>query len=115
MVFTLLFHLTPQKKNYCHLILLLRIRNNRDILSDTRKFTAYINQKLIKAKALYGIGGYDEHRTVYSISKVFDADKPGEEPRRLHLGTDIWGSPYTKVMAPLDGIVHSFAFNNRLW
>ncbi|NTS39600.1 DUF559 domain-containing protein [Flavisolibacter sp. BT320] len=36
----------------------------------------------------------------------------GAEPRRLHLGIDIWGKPYTKVMAPLDGIVHSFAFNN---
>jgi murein DD-endopeptidase MepM/ murein hydrolase activator NlpD len=83
-----------------------------DILNDTPKFIAYINQKLIKSKALYGIGGYDEHRTVYSISKVFDADKPGEEPRRLHLGIDIWGTPHTKVMAPLDGIVHSFAFNN---
>lgn len=36
----------------------------------------------------------------------------GAEPRRLHLGIDIWGKPYTKVMAPLDGMVHSFAFNN---
>ena len=35
-----------------------------------------------------------------------------EEARRLHLGIDIWGKPHTKVMAPLDGIVHSFAFNN---
>ncbi|MBD0279235.1 MAG: peptidoglycan DD-metalloendopeptidase family protein, partial [Flavisolibacter sp.] len=35
-------------------------------------------------------------------------------PRRFHLGTDIWGRVFTKVMAPLDGIVHSFAFNNGL-
>jgi murein DD-endopeptidase MepM/ murein hydrolase activator NlpD len=35
------------------------------------------------------------------------------EPRRLHLGVDIWGPSGTKVMAPLDGIVHSFAFNNN--
>src|SRR6185436_12983667 len=33
--------------------------------------------------------------------------------RRFHLGVDIWGKPYTKVIAPLDGIVHSFAFNNN--
>lgn len=32
--------------------------------------------------------------------------------RSLHLGIDIWGKPYTKVMAPMNGIVHSFAFNN---
>ena len=38
---------------------------------------------------------------------------PGEEPRRLHLGTDIWGKPNSAVMAPLNGLVHSFAFNNR--
>jgi peptidoglycan LD-endopeptidase LytH len=60
---------------------------------------------------LYGIGGYNEHRTVYSRSRVFDAPTPGEEPRRLHLGVDIWGKPYTPVMAPLDGLVHSFGDN----
>lgn len=84
-----------------------------DMLQDTRLFSNYINQTLSAAGALYGIGGYDEHRTVYNRSKVFDAPVPGEEPRRLHLGTDIWGKPNTAVMAPLDGIVHSFAFNNQ--
>jgi murein DD-endopeptidase MepM/ murein hydrolase activator NlpD len=82
-----------------------------EILNDTNKFIKYINAKLKEAGAKYGIGGYDEHRTVYSRSKVFDTPGGGE-PRRLHLGTDIWGSPYTKVLAPLNGIVHSFAFNN---
>jgi murein DD-endopeptidase MepM/ murein hydrolase activator NlpD len=83
-----------------------------DILGDTIKFTSYINNKLNEANAKYGIGGYGENRTVYSRSKIFDADKPGEEPRRLHLGIDIWGKPYTKVIAPLNGIVHSYAFND---
>jgi peptidoglycan LD-endopeptidase LytH len=83
-----------------------------NILSDTTKFTSYINNKLSAANAKYGIGGYAEHRTVYSISKLFDADKTGEEPRRLHLGIDIWGKPYTKVMAPCNGIIHSYAFND---
>jgi murein DD-endopeptidase MepM/ murein hydrolase activator NlpD len=83
------------------------------ILSDTRSFCAYINHKLENAGALYGIGGYGEYREVYSQSKVFDATIRGEEPRRLHLGIDIWGKPGTAIMAPLDGIVHSFAFNNR--
>lgn len=82
-----------------------------EILNNTDLYTVYINKQLEAAGARYGIGGYDEHRTIYSRSRVFDA-KEGEEPRRLHLGTDIWGAPYTKVMAPLDGLVHSFAFNN---
>src|SRR6185436_1522667 len=25
----------------------------------------------------------------------------------------IWGKPYTAVMAPYDGMIHSFAFNDR--
>src|SRR5436190_698463 len=83
-----------------------------DILNSTAQFTSYINNKLNAANANYGIGGYGENRTVYSRSKIFDADKPNEEPRRLHLGIDIWGKPYTKVMAPLDGIIYSYAFND---
>jgi len=86
---------------------------SNDMLNHARAFTAYIDQLLKKNNARYAIGGYAEHRTVYSISKVFDAKIPGEEPRRLHLGIDIWGKPNTAVMAPLNGIVHSFAFNNQ--
>ena len=84
-----------------------------DILNDTTCFSQWVNNRLEKSHARYGIGGYGEHRTVYSASKVFNGNEPGEEPRRLHLGTDIWGKPNTPVIAPIDGIVHSFAFNNR--
>jgi murein DD-endopeptidase MepM/ murein hydrolase activator NlpD len=91
-------------------------KNNKELtdemVSDTRKFTDYVNQKLRAADAKFAIGGYNELRELYSRSKVFDADI-SEEPRRLHLGTDIWGRPYTAVMSPMDGIVHSFAFNNH--
>ncbi len=83
-----------------------------EIIGDTQAFTNWINDQLHLHNARYGIGGYAEHRTIYSRSQVFDT--PGEEePRRLHLGIDIWGPPRTAVMAPLDGIVHSFAFNDR--
>ncbi len=83
------------------------------ILTDITRFGQWINNKLEKGHARYGIGGYAEHRTVYGASKLFDGNDQGEEPRRLHLGTDIWGKPNTPVIAPLEGIVHSFAFNNR--
>jgi murein DD-endopeptidase MepM/ murein hydrolase activator NlpD len=84
-----------------------------DLLDDTIKFSSYINHKLKTKNYKLGIGGYAEHRTVYSRSKVFDAKKPGEEPRRLHLGIDLWSDAGTKVYAPLGGMVHSFAFNNN--
>lgn len=99
--------------------------NNTDltdsILLDTTKFSRYIHNKLEIAHARYGIGGYAEHRTIYRRSELFSATKKiepsdqvviDEEPRRFHLGIDIWGKPFTPVMAPLKGMVHSFAFNN---
>jgi murein DD-endopeptidase MepM/ murein hydrolase activator NlpD len=83
-------------------------------IADTERFAAYINRTLRAHGARYGFGGYGEHRTLYARSRHFDTDKEsGEEPRRLHLGIDIWGPAGTKVMAPLDAIVHSFAFNNN--
>ncbi len=83
-----------------------------DVLNNTSLFCEYINEQLVAGNALYGIGGYAEHRTVYIRSRVFDAAE-GDEPRRLHLGTDIWGRAGTEVAAPMDGKVHSFAFNDR--
>ena len=90
-------------------------------IADTESFANYINSKLKEHHCKYGIGGYNEHRSLYARSKHFDdspfstkrEDGDGTEPRRLHLGTDIWGEAGTKVMAPLEGIVHSFAFNNN--
>ena len=79
-----------------------------EILLDTNAFSQYI-KNLLGNEYLYGIGGYNEHRTIYSRSSKFDANG---EPRRLHLGIDIWGKAGTPVFAPLDGQVHSFAFNN---
>jgi murein DD-endopeptidase MepM/ murein hydrolase activator NlpD len=99
------------------LLLMDFTKDNRDlddeILSDTRSFTGYILGRLEKEKARYGIGGYAEYREVYSRSRVFDGKTPGEEPRRLHLGIDIWGKPNTAVIAPLNAIVHSCAFNDQ--
>jgi peptidoglycan LD-endopeptidase LytH len=85
---------------------------NTEMLNDTNIFSDYIKNKLEAAGALYGIGGYNEHRTVYSRSKMFDSHKPGEEPRRLHLGVDIWGHHNSAIFAPMDGLVYNFAFNN---
>lgn len=79
------------------------------ILDDTDVFSGWINQKLIAAKARYGIGGYNEHRTIYSRSAHFTT---AEEPRRLHLGVDIWGEAGTSIYNFYDAEVHSFANNN---
>ncbi len=81
-----------------------------EVLKDTNRFSDWVNEKLLKNDARYGIGGYNEHRTIYSRSAHFDTE---EEPRRLHLGVDIWGMAGTPVYNFYDATVHSFANNNN--
>jgi murein DD-endopeptidase MepM/ murein hydrolase activator NlpD len=101
-------------------------KQNKELLTidveNTESFAAYITEKLKKAKARYGIGGYNELRAMYKRSPLFDIKNVGTSPghvnlngasRTIHLGIDIWGAEGTKVYAPLGGMVHSYAFNNN--
>lgn len=81
-----------------------------DIFADTLKFSEWVEAELTAHHCKFGIGGYMEHRTIYSRSTLFDS---GEEPRRLHLGMDIWGAAGSSVYTPMNGVVHSFADNNH--
>lgn len=81
-----------------------------EILKDTAQFSHWVNNKLATANAKYGIGGYNEHRTIYSRSEHFSTL---EEPRRLHLGTDIWGPAFTPIYNFYEAKVHSFQFNDH--
>jgi peptidoglycan LD-endopeptidase LytH len=94
------------------------------IFNDTEAFSQYIQQELIKTNSRYLIGGYNELREMYKRSALFSFEKnnlktagiplfKNTEPRRLHLGIDIWGAAGTEVHAPLGGMVHSFANNNN--
>lgn len=97
--------------------------NNEELsnidLEDTGIFAAYVTGKLKKAKAKFGIGGYNENRVLYKRSKLFNSEQiiagrvDNNSARTLHLGIDIWGEEGTKVYAPLGGLVHSYAFNNN--
>lgn len=88
------------------------------IYNDTDLFSRYIDLERKKSNATYLIGGYREHREMYKRSKLFDKNLATEveikdEPRSLHLGTDIWGEAGTTIFSPLGGMVHSFAFNDH--
>jgi murein DD-endopeptidase MepM/ murein hydrolase activator NlpD len=85
------------------------IELDHNIVWDTVKFSNWINAKLKATNSRYGIGGYMEHRTLYARSPLFDA---GGEPRRLHLGVDIWAVAGTPVYSPLSGTIHSFQDND---
>ncbi|RYY86640.1 MAG: peptidase M23 [Chitinophagaceae bacterium] len=83
---------------------------NAATFTSTELFSIWVEDLLRREGARYGVGGYDEHRTIYARAEKFDTAT--EEPRRLHLGIDIWGPAGTPVYAPLAGTVHSFADNN---
>ncbi len=78
--------------------------------SEAEKFNHWIENKLVKNNCRYGIGGYMENRTIYARSSHFDT---ADEPRRLHLGVDIWGQAGTPVYSPLAGEVCSFNDNDN--
>ncbi|MFC5284438.1 peptidoglycan DD-metalloendopeptidase family protein [Pedobacter alpinus] len=82
-----------------------------EIINNTHLFCEYINAALLANNAKFGVGGYLEHRTVYARSKHFDGEEG--EPRRLHLGVDIWGNALTPVYSFMDAKIHSFANNNN--
>lgn len=84
---------------------------NENILSGGERFSAYVNERLKSAHCKYGIGGYKENRVVYTLHSLFNNNE--DEPRSIHLGIDIWGEAGTLIYAPLDGVVHSFANNNK--
>lgn len=75
--------------------------------SDTQQLGDWINTQLSGCK--YGYGGYMEDRAWYVRSALFNQ---GDEPRRLHLGVDIWAAAGTPVYVPLNGLIHSFNDNN---
>ena len=92
--------------------------NNKELtdemLTDTDVFSKYIDKVMSAKRARYLIGGYNEHRMVYSRSPLFLNGNDGiDEPRCIHLGIDIWGPAGTPVFAPLGGMIHSFAFNDH--
>lgn len=88
---------------------------NAALLSDTALFSAYVAGKIAAAGCRYGIGGYNEHRAIYTRSDLFGTNghSPQPESRCIHLGIDIWAAAGTPVYAPMDGTVHSFAFNDQ--
>jgi murein DD-endopeptidase MepM/ murein hydrolase activator NlpD len=86
------------------------------VYASTETLHQFIEGKRTLANATYLIGGYNEQRDMYRRSNIFDTNKDAtstirEEPRSIHLGTDVWGPIGTPVHVPIGGMVHSFAMN----
>ncbi len=90
--------------------------NNVDLakidITCAAEFEAYIVNYLSKNNAKVGFGGYKEIRAIYQRSSVFKNDTSDE--RNIHIGMDLWIKAGTKVLAALDGTIHSFQNNTAL-
>jgi hypothetical protein len=84
---------------------------NAATITNTGKFDRWVTKKLHDHNCRYGVGGYMEHRTIYTGIPLFD--NGCDEPRFLHLGVDVWAKAGTPVYTPLAGKVHSFQDNNN--
>ena len=83
-----------------------------DVYGNIEKFTSFIDMNLQMTGSAFLYGGYCEPRYIYAASSVFDAGHLGEEPRRIHIGLDIWGKAGTPVHAPIGGVLHSMKMND---
>lgn len=81
-------------------------------LGNAKIFEAYVEDHLQKNDAKVAFGGYNEERNLYKRSGLFNVAE--NEERNIHLGIDFWIKAGTKVLAALDGRVHSFDFNAGL-
>lgn len=81
-------------------------------LSSSKLWETYVNQYLILKKAKVAFGGYLEKRALYDRSLYFNSENELDK-RQFHLGVDLWVNSGTKVLAAIDGEIHSFNNNTN--
>jgi 4-aminobutyrate aminotransferase-like enzyme len=79
--------------------------------SSPQTFSRHLRGLMREQHATVGVGCYDEVRACYT-SEIFEiAGIDGPEWRAVHLGLDLFVDAGTRVLAPLDGVVHGVADN----
>lgn len=100
-------------EEYCSISLSL---NNKDLLkfdnSSSKDWENYLESFFAKNKVNVAFGGYLEKRNIYDRSDYFKNEAKHNQ-RNIHLGIDLWCYKNTKVLAVLDGEIHSFKNNNN--
>jgi murein DD-endopeptidase MepM/ murein hydrolase activator NlpD len=99
--------------DYIHLDLSISNKKLDDFdLSNAEIFEDFIENYLNKNNKKIAFGGYNETRNIYKRSTVFKNDISDE--RNIHIGLDLWIKAGTKVLAAIDGKIHSFQNNKSL-
>lgn len=86
---------------------------NKINVNHPKEMEEFINEFTKMNNAKVAIGGYLEIRNLYKRSKYFNEQANSSNERNIHLGVDIWAKEGTKVLAALDGEIHSFKNNTN--
>lgn len=88
--------------------------NNRDLLklevASSEAFSIFIDEYLRNRASKAAFGGYNELRTLYNRSQLFNNT---EANRNIHIGLDVWVPAFSEIVSPLDGKIHSFKDNDN--
>jgi len=86
---------------------------NKINVNHPKEMEEFINEFTKMNNAKVAIGGYLEIRNLYKRSKYFNEQANPSNERNIHLGVDIWAKEGTKILAALDGEIHSFKNNTN--
>ncbi len=75
------------------------------------KLTERIFSAMAAAGVKIGVGRYDEARLLYTTPLFASGGALTDEQRAVHLGIDLFVEAGAPVFAPIEGEVHSFAYN----
>ncbi|MGZ6366846.1 MAG: phosphotransferase, partial [Ktedonobacteraceae bacterium] len=81
-------------------------------LSDVEMFTRKLFDRMKAQNSQVGIGRYNEARPIYTSDQYKLAGNDGPEWRTVHIGLDIFMEAGTPILAPINGVVHSFRNND---
>ncbi|TBW26488.1 peptidoglycan DD-metalloendopeptidase family protein [Gramella sp. KN1008] len=88
--------------------------NNPELLklevASSEAFSVFISEFLKNKQAKAAYGGYNELRTLYNRSELFNN---AEANRNIHIGLDIWAPAFVDILSPLEGKIHSFRDNDK--
>jgi 4-aminobutyrate aminotransferase-like enzyme/Ser/Thr protein kinase RdoA (MazF antagonist) len=82
--------------------------------ADVERFTRRLFDRMDEAGVEVAIGRYNEPRLIYTTDLFKVPGNEGPEWRTVHIGLDVFMRAGAAVLAPLDGVVHSFQNNTAL-
>ncbi len=87
--------------------------NNPELLklevASSEAFSVFITEYLKNKNARAAYGGYNELRTLYNRSQLFNNPKIN---RNIHIGLDIWAPAYSEIIAPIQGKIQAVRDND---